>query len=66
MSSSQRQALLKQKMKAQGLVEGSGVKPLSSYNTDEIWDLIKITRCFPEMQSKTRRMQTKPTKKENH
>ncbi len=52
MSSYQRQALLKQKMNAKGLIEGSGVKPLSSYDTDEVWDLIQITSCFPEMQSK--------------
>ena len=52
MSSYQRQDLLRQKMKAQGLVEGSGVKPLSSYNTDDVWDLIQITSYFPEMQTK--------------
>ena len=52
MSSYQRQDLLRQKMKAQGLVEGSGVKPLSSYDTDEVWDLIQITSCFTEMQAK--------------
>ncbi len=50
MSSCQRQVLLRQKMKAQGLVEGSGVKPLSTYDTDEVWDLIQITSCFPDMQ----------------
>ena len=52
MSSCQRQVLLRQKMQAQGLVEGSGVKPLSSYDPDEVWDLIQITSCFPEMQAK--------------
>ena len=35
MSSYQRQALLRKKMKAQGLVEGSGIKPLTSYDTNE-------------------------------
>ena len=51
MSSYQRKALLRQKMQAQGLVEGSGVKPLSSYDTDEVWELIQITSCFPQMQT---------------
>ncbi len=63
MSSYQRQNLLRQKMKAQGLVEGSGVKPLSSYDTDEVWDLIQITNCLPEMQSKTSGVKEKAPKK---
>ena len=36
MSSCQRKALLRQKMQAQGLIEGSRVKPLSSYDTNEV------------------------------
>ena len=63
MSSYQRQDLLRQKMKAQGLVEGSGVKPLSSYDTDEVWDLIQITSCFPEMQANPSGMKGKAPKK---
>ena len=63
MSSFQRQDLLRQKMKAQGLVEGSGVKPLSSYDTDEVWDIIQITSCFPEMQAKPNGMKEKVPKK---
>ncbi len=63
MSSYQRKALLRQKMKAQGLVEGSGVKPLSSYDTDEVWDLIQIISCFPEIQFKPREMKPKISKK---
>ena len=63
MSSFQRQALLRQKMNSQGLVEGSGVKPLSSYDTDEVWDLIQITSCFPEMQIKQRGTKAKNPKK---
>ena len=54
MSSFQRQALIRQKMKAQGLIEGTGVKPLSFYDKDEVWDLIQITSCFPEMQAKNK------------
>ena len=63
MSSYQRQALLRRKMQAQGLVEGSGIKPLSSYNTDEVWDLIQITSCFSEMQAKPMGMKAKAPKK---
>ena len=62
MSSYQRQDLLRQKMKAQGLVEGSGVKPLSSYDTDEVWDLIQITSCLPEMKAKQSGMKPKAPK----
>ena len=65
MSSYQRQALLRKKMKAQGLVEGSGVpgKDLSSYDQDEIWDLIQVTSCLTEMQTKSREMSTKATRR---
>ena len=49
MSSYERKALLRKKMKAEGLEEGSGVKPLSSYDREEIWDLLEITSCFPKM-----------------
>ncbi len=54
MSSSERKALIRQKMKAQGLEEGSGIpgRDLSSYDQGEIWDVIQITRCFPELQTK--------------
>ena len=36
-------------MKAEGLEEGSEVKPLSSLDGEEIWDVIEITSCFPKM-----------------
>ena len=68
MSSAERKALIRAKMKAQGLQEGSGVpgKDLSSYDRDEIWDLIQVTSCFPEMQTKPRRMKAKaPSKKKS-
>ena len=51
MSSDQRKKLIKEKMNAQGLEEGSGVKG-ATYDKDEVWDLIRIASCFPEMQSK--------------
>ena len=68
MSSDERKALIKDKMKAEGLQEGSGVpgKGLSSYDRDEIWDLIQVTSCFPEMQTKPRTMKPKaPNKKKS-
>ena len=53
MSSEQRKALIRKKMKTEGLEEGSGVsdKDLSVYDKEEVSNLIRITRCFPEMQS---------------
>ena len=68
MSSADRKALIRTKMKAKGLQEGSGVpgKNLSSYERDEIWDLIQVTSCFPEMQTKPRTMKaTTPSKKKS-
>ena len=68
MSSADRKALIRAKMKVEGLEEGSGVpgKSLSSYDLDEIWDLIQVTSCFPEMQTKPRAMKPKtPSKKKS-
>ena len=48
MSSYERKDLLRKKMKAEGLEEGSEVKPLSSLDREEIWDLSEITSCFPK------------------
>ena len=61
MSSAERKVLIRAKMEAEGLEEGSGVpgKDLSSYDRDEIWDLIQVTRCFPEMQTHSRPMKSK-------
>ena len=56
MSSLERQSLLKRKMKAQGLEEGSGVYPLSFYDSEEICDLIEIMSRFPEMKTNHRRV----------
>ena len=68
MSSAERKALIRAKMKAEGLQEGSGVpgKSLSSYDRDEIWDLIQVTSYFHEMQTKPRTMKaTTPSKKKS-
>ncbi len=61
MSSAERKVLIRAKMEAEGLEEGSGVpgKDLSSYDRNEIWDLIQVTRCFPEMQTHSRPMKSK-------
>ena len=68
MSSADRKALIRAKMKGEGLKEGSGVpgKSLSSYDRDEIWDLIQVTSCFPEMQTKRKERKPKtPSKKKS-
>ena len=65
MSSADRKALIRAKMKAEGLQEGSGVpgKDLSSYDRNEIWGLIQVTSCFPEMRTKPRTMKEKAPNK---
>ena len=68
MSSDERKALIREKIKAKGLQEGSGVqgKDLSSYDRDEIWELIQVTSCFPEMQTKSKTREPKaPSKKKS-
>ncbi len=54
-------------MKAEGLEEGSGVSgtDLTSYEPNEVWDLIQITRCFPELQAKQTSKQSKLITKKN-
>ncbi len=58
MSSDERKALMRKKMKAEGLQEGSGIpgKDLFSYDRNEIWDLIQVTRCLPELKGKQSRI----------
>ena len=51
MSSSQRQELILEKMKAKGIEVGSGV-PNKKYNSEEIYELIHIANCFPELRDK--------------
>ena len=48
LSSSERKILIRKKLKLQGLTEGSGVreKHQSSYDKEEMIDLILLTRCF--------------------
>ena len=48
LSSEERKILIRKKLKLQGLTEGSGVKEenQSSYDKEEMIDLILLTRCF--------------------
>ena len=48
LSSAERKILIRKKLEQQGLTEGSGVseKDQSSYDKEEMIDLILLTRCF--------------------
>ena len=48
MSSSERKALILKKMKARGIEVGSGI-PNKNYDSKEIYELIHIAKCFPEL-----------------
>ena len=48
MSSSERQELILKKMKAIGIEVGSGV-PNKKYDSKEVYELIHIANCFPEL-----------------
>ena len=50
LSSEERKKLIRKKLQRQGLTEGSGVreKDQSSYNKEELLDLILLTRCLRE------------------
>ena len=48
MSSTERQKLILKKMKTLGLEVGSGV-PNKKYDTKEVYELIHIANCFPEL-----------------
>ena len=51
MSSSERQELIFNKMKAIGIEVGSGV-PNRKYDNKEVYELIHILNCFPELRKK--------------
>ena len=51
MSSMQRQELILSKMKARGIEVGSGV-PNRKYDNKEVYELIHIANCFPELRKK--------------
>ena len=51
MTSSQRKSLILQKMKSRGIEVGSGV-PNKRYDSEEVYELIHIANCFPELRDK--------------
>ena len=51
MSSTERKALILKKMKALGIEVGSGI-PNKKYDNKEIYELIHIAKCFPELKKK--------------
>ena len=51
LSSSERQELIFNKMKARGIEVGSGV-PNKKYDSKEVYELIHIANCFPELRKK--------------
>ena len=48
MTSQERQELILKKMKAKGIEVGSGV-PNKKYDSEEVYELIHIANCFPEL-----------------
>ena len=48
MSSMQRQELILKKMKEKGIEVGSGI-PKKTYDSREVYELIHISRFFPEL-----------------
>ena len=51
MSSNERQELILKKMKAIGIEVGSGVLN-RKYDNKEVYELINIVNCFPELREK--------------
>ena len=48
LTTEQRQELILRKMKAKGIEVGSGV-PDKKYESEEVYELIHIANCFPEL-----------------
>jgi len=51
MSSQERQELILEKMKTKGIEVGSGVLD-KKYDNEEVYELIHIAKCFPELREK--------------
>ena len=51
LTSEQRQELILKKMKAKRIEVGSGV-PDKKYESEEVYELIHIANCFPELREK--------------
>ena len=54
MSSMQRQELILKKMKEKGIEVGSGI-PNKKYDSKEVYELIHIANCFPELREKNKK-----------
>ena len=54
MSSVERQKLILKKMQALGIEVGSGV-PNKEYDKKEVYELIHIANCFPELREKNKK-----------
>ena len=53
MSSKERQNLILKKMNDKGIEIGSGV-PNKKYNNEEVYELIHIASCFPELRKQNK------------
>ena len=51
MTSQERRELILNKMKVKGIEVGSGV-PNKKYDSEEVYELIHIANCFPELREK--------------
>ena len=51
MTTDQRKELILKKMKDKGIQVGSGV-PDKKYESEEVYELIHIANCFPELREK--------------
>ena len=51
LTSRERQELILKKMKDKGIEVGSGV-PDKKYDSEEVYELIHIANCFPELRTK--------------
>ena len=51
MSNQERQGLILKKMKAKRIEVGSGI-PNKNYDSKEVYELIHIANCFPELREK--------------
>ena len=53
MSSKQRQEIIIKKMRDKGIEVGSGI-PNKKYDSSEVYELIQISKCFPELREKNK------------
>ena len=51
MTSQERKEMILKKMKAKGIEVGSGVSN-KRYDSEEVYELIHIANCFPELREK--------------